>query len=172
MATYFTEEPSVGLVRYIVRIPSTLLPNGPPPSDIRGNIGAIEASDIFRMPDGTSRSKHYSNNRLLDWWYTGATGDGVGVFMVRSNHEGDSGGPFYRSLINQCGSNQEIYEIVNYGEAQTEPFRLGVLNGPYVLTFTDGSPPSLPIETRWIYRAGLDLAGWVQHRGRVSGTVR
>ncbi|MBV9085455.1 MAG: hypothetical protein JOZ62_22500 [Acidobacteriaceae bacterium] len=71
MATYFTEDPSLGLVRYIVRIPSTLLSNGPPPSDIRGNIGAIESMDIFGMPDGTTRSKHYSNNRLIDWQYTG-----------------------------------------------------------------------------------------------------
>jgi len=59
MATYFTQEPSLGLVRYIVRIPSSLLPSGPNPSDIRNNIGAIESSDIFGMSDGTTRSKHY-----------------------------------------------------------------------------------------------------------------
>jgi len=94
MATYFTQEPSLGLVRYIVRIPSSLLPNGPNPSDIRNNTGAIEVSDIFGMSDGTTRSKHYSNHWLIDWSYTGATGHNVGVFMVRSNHEGDSGGPF------------------------------------------------------------------------------
>ena len=58
MATYFTQEPSLGLVRYIVRIPSSLLPNGPNPSDIRNNTGAIEVSDIFGMSDGTTRSKH------------------------------------------------------------------------------------------------------------------
>ncbi len=33
MATYFSQEPSIGLVRFIVRIPSQLLPNGPGPSD-------------------------------------------------------------------------------------------------------------------------------------------
>ena len=39
MATYFTEEPAIGLVRFIVRIPSRLLPDGPLPSNIRGNSG-------------------------------------------------------------------------------------------------------------------------------------
>ena len=52
MATYFTQEPTIGLVRFIVRVPNNLLPNGPAPSDIRGNTGAIEASDIFGMADG------------------------------------------------------------------------------------------------------------------------
>ena len=67
--------------------------------------------------------------------------------MAHGNQEGGSGGPFYRCLINQCGTDQEIYQIVNYGEAQTEPFRVGVLNGPYILTFTDGSAPALPVDT-------------------------
>jgi len=171
MATHFTQEPSIGLVRFIVRIPSNLLPNGPGPSDIRGNVRTVEAADIFGMADGTTRSKHYSNGRLMDWAYTGATGDNVGVFMVRSNHEGDSGGPFYRSLINQCGTDQEIYEIINYGEAQTEPFRFNVLNGPYVLVFTDGSQPDPNIDTSWM--ADLELIGWVpdSDRGVVSGTA-
>lgn len=172
MATHFTQEPSIGLVRFIVRIPSQLLPNGPMPSDTRGNIGAIEASDIFRMPDGTSRSKHYSNHRLMDWAYTGATGNNVGVFMIRSNHEGDSGGPLYRSLINQAGGDQEIYEIINYGEAQTEPFRTNVLNGPYILAFTDGGPPpDTNIDTSWL--GNLGLIGWVADvgRGNIGDTV-
>jgi len=171
MATYFSQEPSIGLVRYIVRIPSILLPNGPIPSDIRGNVGIVEAQDIFRMDDGTTRSKHYSNGRLLDWSFTGATGLGVGVFMVRSNHEGDSGGPFYRCLINQCGEDQELYEIVNYGEAQTEPFRLNMLNGPYALVFTDGSEPVVPLNTAWI--SGLGLQGYVDRsdRGYAIGSV-
>jgi hypothetical protein len=96
-----------------------------------------------------SHPKHYSNQRLMDWAYTGATGNNVGVFMIRSNHEGDSGDPFYRCLINQAGVDQEIYEIINYGEAQREPFRTGVLNGPYILAFTDGPPPDTNIDTSW-----------------------
>ncbi|BCM92682.1 hypothetical protein IAD21_04564 [Abditibacteriota bacterium] len=171
MGTYFTEEPTIGLVRYIVRIPSAKLTNGPVTSDIRNNTGAVEASDVFGYANGQTRSKHYSAHRLMDFSYTGATGTNVGVFMVRSNHEGGSGGPFYRTIDNQCGDDQEIYEIVNYGEGQTEPFRFGVFNGPYILTFTDGSAPTTPIDTSWIHSTGIDatLQGWVQDRGIVTG---
>jgi rhamnogalacturonan endolyase len=173
MATYFMKEPSIGLVRFIVRIPSKLLPHGSAPSDIRNSAGAIEAADIFGMADGTTRSKHYSNHRLLDWLFTGATGTNVGVWMVRSTHEGDSGGPFYRCLINQCSNDQEIYEIINYGEAQTEAFRTNILNGPYTLEFTGGDPPATNLDFSWIERGGLNLVGWVSnaHRGAVTGTV-
>jgi rhamnogalacturonan endolyase len=170
MATYFTSEPdTLGLCRYIVRIPQAKLPNGPAPSDIRNNTGAIESGDIFGMADGTTRSKHYSNMRLKDWSHIGATGSGVGVWMLRSNHEGDSGGPFYRSLLNQCGDDQEITYIINYGEAQTEAFRTSILNGPYVLAFTNGSTPTAP-DTSWV--ADMGLTGFVgpAGRGAVSAT--
>ncbi|PTY07810.1 hypothetical protein DB347_06185 [Opitutaceae bacterium EW11] len=170
MATCFTSEPDVhGLVRYIVRIPSTLLPNGPVPSDIRNNTGAIESSDVFGMADGTTRSKHYSNMRLKDWSYIGASGPNVGVWMLRDNQEGGSGGPFYRSLLNQCGSDQEITYIVNYGEVQTEAFRLGILNH-YTLVFNDGSLPPADVDTSWF--AGMNLLGYVapEGRGAVAGT--
>jgi rhamnogalacturonan endolyase len=168
MATHFTTEPdTLGLCRFIVRVPATLLPNGPAPSDIRGNTGAIESADIFGMADGTTRSKHYSNMRLKDWSYIGATGNNVGLWIVRSNHEGDSGGPFYRSLLNQCGSDQEITYIINYGEAQTEPFRTNILNGPYTMVFTTGSPPA-SIDTSWV--ASMGLVGFVGPAGR--GAVR
>lgn len=168
MGTYFTSEPdTLGLCRYIVRIPATLLPNGPAPSDIRNNTGAIESSDIFGMSDGTTRSKHYSNMRVKDWSYIGATGSGVGVWMVRDNNEGASGGPFYRCLLNQCGGDQEITYIVNYGEVQTEAYRFGVLNA-YTLVFTTGGTPGA-IDTSWF--SGMGLSGYVaaSGRGRVSG---
>ncbi len=174
MATSFNTEPdTLGLCRYIVRIPSSLLSNGPTPSDIRNNTGAIESADIFGMADGTTRSKHYSNHRLIDWAYIGATGTNVGVYIVRDNHEGDSGGPFYRSLLNQCGSDQEITYIVNYGEAQTEAFRTNILNGPYTLVFNGGGQPATNIDYSWIDSAGLNLTNWVSNtnRGAVTGTV-
>jgi Rhamnogalacturonan lyase B, N-terminal len=44
---------------------------------------------------------------------------------MRDRNEGGSGGPFYRCLLNQFSEDQEIAYIVNYGEAQTEPFRTG-----------------------------------------------
>jgi hypothetical protein len=111
--------------------------------------------------------------RLIDWSYIGATGNNVGVFILRSNHEGDSGGPFYRSLLNQCGTDQEITYIVNYGEAQTEPFRTNILNGPYALVFTGGGLPSTNLDYSWIETAGLNLTNWIPAAGRgvVTGVV-
>ncbi len=73
MGTYFTSEPDIhGLVRYIVRIPSDLLPNGPEPSDIRNNIGAIESSDVFgqRRDAFEALLQHASQGLVLfrrDW---------------------------------------------------------------------------------------------------------
>lgn len=174
MATSFTSEPDTeGLCRYILRIPSTLLPNGPAPSDVRNHTGTLESGDIYTMADGTTRSKHYSNMRLIDWSYIGATGNNVGMFILRSNHEGDSGGPFYRSLLNQCGTDQEITYIVNYGEVQTEPFRFNILNGPYTLVFTGGGLPSTNLDYSWIETAGLNLTNWISASGRgvVTGVV-
>jgi rhamnogalacturonan endolyase len=120
------------------------------------------------MPNGETRSKHYSNIRLKDWRYFGATGPGVGLWMVRDNNEGNSGGPFYRSLINQATStNQELTYIINYGEGQTEAFRPGILN-TYTMSFTGGGAPGT-IDTSWF--AGVGMTGYVpaSARGAVAG---
>ena len=175
MATWFNVEPVTGggLCRYIVRANQTLLPNGPRPSDNTTTTYTVESGDIFGMPDGQTRSKHYSNHRLIDWFATGATGSGVGVFMLHDNQEGGSGGPFFRCLINQGSGDQEIYEIVNYGENQTESFRLNILNGLYTLAFNNGQVPAAPLDNSWLETAGLNLTGWVAatNRGVVTGTV-
>ena len=169
MGTYFTSEPStLGLARFIVRVPIAVLPNGPTPSDIRNNTGAIESGDVFGMANGETRSKHYSNIRLKDWRYFGATGPGVGLWMVRDNNEGNSGGPFYRSLINQATStNQELTYIINYGEGQTEAFRPGILN-TYTMSFTGGGAPGA-FDTSWF--DGMGMTGYVpaSARGGVAG---
>jgi rhamnogalacturonan endolyase len=169
MGTYFTTEPStLGLARFIVRVPIAALPNGPAPSDLRGTTSTVESGDVFGMPNGETRSKHYSNMRLKDWQYIGATGNNVGLWIVRDNNEGNSGGPFYRSLLNQgTSTNQEITYIVNYGEAQTETLRTGILN-TYTMMFTDGSAPAA-VDTSWM--GDLNLVGYVgaAGRGAVSG---
>jgi rhamnogalacturonan endolyase len=164
MSTYFTREPdTLNLARYIVRVPIKVLPNGPKPSDLRGSTGAIEAHDVFGMPNGETRSKHYSNSRLKDWQYFGATGSHVGMWMVRGDNEGNSGGPFYRSLLNQgTDTHQELTYIINYGEGQTEPLRTGILNS-YTLVFTHGETPTA-IDTSWF--ANMSLAGYVGPEGR------
>lgn len=169
MATRFTREPdTLNLARFILRVPIGALPDGPTPSDIRGNTGAIESGDIFGLADGQTRSKHYSNMRLKDWRHIGARGPNVGLWVVRDNNEGNSGGPFYRSLLNQgTDTNQEITYIINYGEAQTEAFRPGILNH-YTLVFTGGEKPP-EVDTAWF--SGMALEGYVgpAGRGSVSG---
>lgn len=172
MGDYFTTEPDIhGHVRYILRMQESKLPNGPAPSDLRNTTTTIESGDIFAQADGQTRSKHYSNMRLKDWSYIGATGSGAGFWVVRDNHEGGSGGPFYRSLLNQCTStDQEITYIVNYGEAKTEEFRTGILNA-YTFVATGGGTPSTSIDTSWF--ASMSLSGYVppSGRGRVTGVA-
>jgi len=169
MGTYFTSEPdTLGLARFIVRIPIASLPNGPAPSDLRGTTRTVESGDIFGMPNGETRSKHYSNMRLKDWQYIGATSPTAGVWIVRDNNEGNSGGPFYRSLLNQgTSTNQELTYIMNYGEIQTEAFRFGVLNS-YTMVFNDGSKPG-PVDTSFF--ADMNLLGYLPDsaRGIVAG---
>jgi rhamnogalacturonan endolyase len=180
MGTYFTSEPQQqALVRFIVRVPIGVLPSGTAantpgglvdgswPDDLRSTSGAIESADIFGITSGLfagqTRSKHYSNMRLKDWSYIGGTGPGVGLWITRDNQEGGSGGPFYRSLLNQITStDNEITYIVNYGEGQTEGFRFNRLNS-YTLAFTDGTPPA-PVDTSWF--SGMDLLGFVAPAAR------
>ncbi len=172
MATHFTSEPTgQALCRYILRMQRDKLDNGPIASDVKGTNGTIESGDIYGFNSthadvslrGQTRSKHYSGMRLKDWSYIGATGTNVGLWILRDNNEGGSGGPFYRSLINQGGvTNQEITYIVNYGEGQTEEFRPGILNS-YTLAFTDGTRPG-PMDTSWF--SGMGLTGYVGTSGR------
>jgi rhamnogalacturonan endolyase len=85
------------------------------------------------------------------------------MWFVRDNNEGNSGGPFYRSLLNQgTDTDQELTYIVNYGEAQTEAYRTGVLNA-YTLVFTNGATPSTP-DTSWF--SSMGLSGYVAPAGR------
>lgn len=181
MGTYFTGEPTTtSLSRYIVRVPIAALPNGSPagtpgglvdgaswPDDLRATNGAIESADIFGITSGPftgqTRSKHYSNMRLKDWAYIGGTGPGVGLWIVRDNQEGGSGGPFYRSLLNQItATNNEVTYIVNYGEGQTEGFRFNRLNS-YTLAFTNGAAPA-PVDTSWFSK--MNLLGYVAPSAR------
>ncbi|KOU59831.1 rhamnogalacturonase B precursor [Streptomyces sp. MMG1533] len=165
---------SITATRYIVRVRPGLFPNNLPDSWDARTDTVIEAQDVRRKPNGTTRSKHYSNQRVIDYDHVGWSTGKVGMWMVRSNHEKASGGPFYRSLMrHHYEDGAGLYEILYYGENQTEPMRFG-LQGPYVLAFTDGAAPSPAlrhdrIDTSWV--DGLGLAGWVGRsgRGRVAG---
>ncbi len=168
MGTVFSREPDqTELVRYIVRALKARIPNGPPQSDLKDTNRAIESGDIFGLANGETRSKHYANDRLRDWYYIGATGTNVGLWIVRGNSEQWAGGPFYRSLLNQGGStNQEITYVMHYGMAQTEAFRFNALQ-TYALVFNDGASPA-PIDTSWY--DGLGLKGWTGQAGRGAAT--
>lgn len=168
MATVFTTEPKPNFVRFIARIPRAVLPDGPVAADVSGADHLVEAHDIFGLPNGETRSKHYSNMRLKDWRFFGARGPGAGIWMVRDDNEGGSGGPFYRSLLVQgAPADQELTYIVNYGEGQTEPYRMGHPN-TYALVFTPGAAPE-PVDTSWLGRMGLEGDVPLSARGRVAG---
>ncbi|MEU7719284.1 rhamnogalacturonan lyase B N-terminal domain-containing protein [Streptomyces tibetensis] len=164
---------SVSATRYIVRVKKGAFLNDEPDSYTYAPT-TIEASDVFRKSDGQTRSKHYSGRRVMDYDHIGWSADGVGLWMVRSNHEKASGGPFYRSLLrHQSADGGGLYEILYYGQNQTEAQRFG-LQGPYVIAFTDGGAPSSALyagtlTTPWA--DSLGIAGYVPEsgRGKVAG---
>lgn len=117
----------------------------------------------------------YSNTiRNIDYDYVGKATSSVGIWLVRSNHEKASGGPFYRSLLRGCTTiAEDLYEILYYNMGTTDPQRFG-LQGPYVLSFTDGSAPNSGLFARkadWSWMDSLKITGWVPSSGRgyVSG---
>jgi rhamnogalacturonan endolyase len=164
---------SVTATRYIVRVKAGTFLNDEPDSYTYAPT-TIEAKDVFQKSDGQTRSKHYSKHRVIDYASIGWAAGGVGLWIVRSNHEKASGGPFYRSLLrHQSADGGGLYEILYYGENQTEAERFG-LQGPYVIAFTDGGAPSSSLyhdtlTTPWA--DSLGISGYVPDsgRGRVAG---
>ncbi|WP_416983059.1 rhamnogalacturonan lyase B N-terminal domain-containing protein [Streptomyces sp. T028] len=160
--------------RFIVRLKPGMFPNTGPDSWIEASDTVIEAGDVWKRADGTTHSKHYSGKRTIDYDHVGLTTGSVGLYLVRSNHEKASGGPFYRSLLRHSNDKGAgLYEILHYNQAQTEAERFG-LQGPYVLAFTDGGAPAsslfhADLDTSWV--DGLGITGWVGRagRGRVAG---
>ncbi|MFD7273436.1 rhamnogalacturonan lyase B N-terminal domain-containing protein, partial [Streptomyces mirabilis] len=164
---------SVSATRYIVRVKAGLFLNDEPDSYTYAPT-TIESADVFAKSDGQTRSKHYSKLRVIDYDYIGWTTGSVGLWIVRSNHEKASGGPFYRSLLrHQSADGGGLYEILYYGENQTESERFG-LQGPYVIAFTDGGAPSSSLyagnlATSWADSLGISGYTAASGRGRVAG---
>ncbi|WP_030602657.1 rhamnogalacturonan lyase B N-terminal domain-containing protein [Streptomyces fulvoviolaceus] len=164
---------SVASTRFILRVKAGLFLNDEPDSYTYAPT-TIEASDVFAKSDGQTRSKHYSKLRVIDYNYVGWSANGVGLWIVRSNHEKASGGPFYRSLLrHQSADGGGLYEILHYAQNQTENERFG-LQGPYVIALTDGGAPSSSLypgtlTTSWA--DSLGISGYVASggRGRVAG---
>ncbi|WP_432135747.1 MULTISPECIES: rhamnogalacturonan lyase B N-terminal domain-containing protein [unclassified Streptomyces] len=164
---------SVSATRFIVRTRPGMFLNDEPDSYTYAPT-TIEASDVFRKNDGQTRSKHYSRLRVMDYDHIGWSAGGVGLWIVRSNHEKASGGPFYRSLLrHQSADGGGLYEILYYGQNQTEAQRFG-LQGPYVIAFTDGGAPSSALfpgtlTTPWADDLGIPGYVGATGRGRVAG---
>lgn len=163
MATHITAEPTVGELRWITRLNASVLNNVPLESNTKDSIGPIESADVMGMASQHTRSKYYGNQRAMDLTLRGVTGAGVGVYMAYGNRESSSGGPFFRDIQNQSGSNTEVYNYMNSGHAQTEENRMG-LHGPYALLFTDGTTPATVPDMSWIGAQGL--TGWIGAAGR------
>ncbi|KAK7464908.1 hypothetical protein VKT23_006116 [Stygiomarasmius scandens] len=169
IGTFASAEPEVGELRLIARLNKSNLPNGIPESDVAGG-EAIEGSDVF-LVDGQTRSKFYSSVRFIEDQVHGATGNGVGAFMVipGTGYETSSGGPFFRDIDNQGSDQQEVYFYMNSNHEQTEAYRTGFF-GPYALIFTDGTPPSGDLDTSFMDDLGLEGYVAAADRGTVTGT--
>lgn len=101
--------------------------------------------------------------------YVGKSSNGVGMWMIRSNHEKASGGPFYRCLQRRADSGgEDLYDIYWYNMGHTDTERFG-LQGPSVLSFTDGGGPNTALFARnadWGWFDTLGIDGWVPAAGR------
>ncbi|CAE6475472.1 unnamed protein product, partial [Rhizoctonia solani] len=174
IGTYIAAEPTIGELRFIARLQSSVFTNSPAPSNPRGGT-AIEGSDVF-LVCGQTRSKFYSSVRFVEDQVHGISGSGVGAYMVLPGnaYETSSGGPFFRDINNQNSQSDdganEVYWYMNSNHAQTEAYRTGFF-GPYALVFTSGSAPSANLDLSFF--ADLGLKGYVaaSGRGTVTGTV-
>ncbi|KAI8931063.1 hypothetical protein NX059_012074 [Plenodomus lindquistii] len=173
------KDTSITVSRYILRIPDNIFKsNINEDTDwIPAAATVIEAGDVNGQ-DGQTWSKHYSGKkygRTMDYDYVGYTNANVGMYLLRSNHEKASGGPFFRSLVRRGGpTGPDLYDIYHYTMGHTDVMRFG-LQGPSVLHFTDnGAAPNSNLFARnanWGWFDTLEIDGWVpaSKRGAVSG---
>ncbi|WP_045737238.1 rhamnogalacturonan lyase B N-terminal domain-containing protein [Xanthomonas sp. MUS 060] len=172
MATYAPTLLPIGELRFVTRLNVDLLPNADREPD--SNVGtAIEAKDVFLLPDGRTSSKFYSARRAIDDSIHGVSGTNVAVRMWMGNREYSSGGPFFKDIATQkTVVTHELYNYMFSNHTQTESYR-GGLHGVYALLFTDGGPaPDAATDLSFV-DARLKLKGFVDNTGRgaVSGQV-
>jgi rhamnogalacturonan endolyase len=116
---------SVTVSRYIIRVPPNLFTNNRNQDTdwIPASTTTIEAGDVNKdTGTGQTYSKHYSGykyGRTMDYDFVGLTNKNVGMYMIRSNHEKASGGPFFRSLVRRGGvGGPDLYDIYHYNMGQ------------------------------------------------------
>ena len=179
MATYAPgpSAPSPGEMRFITYLNHTALPNAPAASNLIGNTGAIESTDVYGFANGQTASKYYGEYEAIDDPYHGLTGSGFGVFMNMGSRENSSGGPFFKDIDYQTTSSKntdstgwtELYNYMYSGHSQTENFRPG-LQGPYALEFTNGGQPA---SVDYSFIDALNLTGQIHAsaRGTLTGNA-
>ncbi|KAH8682255.1 rhamnogalacturonan lyase [Xylariales sp. PMI_506] len=164
---------SVTVSRYIVRFPGGIFPHSSSDADYYPSTASyIEAEDVMEDTNGYTYAKHYCGNsygRTIDYDYVGKTTGSVGMWMIRSNHEKATGGPFFRSLVRRGSDDgEDLYDIYHYNMGTTDVERFG-LQGPSVLAFTDGGTPNSALFARnadWSWFDTLGIDGWVTASGR------
>ncbi|KAL8408178.1 hypothetical protein RB594_006827 [Gaeumannomyces avenae] len=178
LATHITQEPSIGELRFLARLNANVLSGEYPFGDASttaGSSSTVEGSDVF-VVNGQTRSKFYSSTRFMDrdaqCVYGGS--DLMHVCVVVPNMESSSGGPFFRDIEsnNAGGGTTNLYNYMNSGHAQTEPYRMG-LHGPYVMSFSRSGRPTLRDTDLSFFDEIPGIQGYVPASGRgfVSGTA-
>ncbi|KAK1754283.1 polysaccharide lyase [Echria macrotheca] len=176
MATYITAEPDIGELRFIARLLPNQLPGEYPYGEVSNTNGAsstVEGSDVF-VVNGQTRSKFYSSTRFIDEDSHCVFGgnDLMHVCIMTPQQESSSGGPFFRDInSNNAGASTNLYNYMNSGHVQTEPFRTG-LHGPYLMQFSRSGIPSVKTaDVSWFGEVGV--TGFVPRSGRgvVIGTA-
>ncbi|KAM7186637.1 polysaccharide lyase [Rhypophila sp. PSN 637] len=176
MATYITQQPSIGELRFIARLLPARLPNEHPygvASNTNGASSTVEGSDVF-VVNGQTRSKFYSSSRFIDEQTHCVFGgsDLMHVCILTPQQESSSGGPFFCDIqTNNAGASTNLYNYMNSGHVQTEPYRMG-LHGPYLMQFSrSGIPRVRDVDVSWFGELGI--TGYVPDsaRGTVSGTA-
>ena len=179
LGTYISAQPSVGELRFIARLKSSVLPSEYPygkASTTTGSSSTVEGSDVF-IVNGETRSKFYSSTRWIDrdaqCVYGGSGSNEIHVCTLVSNFESSSGGPFFRDIeTNNAGAATNLYWYMNSGHVQTEAWRTNVLHGPYMMSFSrSGIPKAKSYDTSFF--SELDIKGFVPTSGRgyVKGTA-
>jgi len=178
MATYITAEPSIGELRFIARLSSSILPYEYPhgaAATTGGSSTTVEGSDVF-VVGGQTRSKFYSSERFIDedayCVYGTSSPEEIHVCMLVPQHETSSGGPFFRDInTNNGGQYTALYNYMNSGHVQTESWRMG-LHGPYSMAFSQSEIPALQT-TDLSFFSELGIQGYVpdSQRGKVRGNA-
>ncbi|WP_045757841.1 rhamnogalacturonan lyase B N-terminal domain-containing protein [Xanthomonas albilineans] len=168
MATYAPTLLPIGELRFVTRLNVNILPNADHEPD--SNVGtAIEAQDVFLLPDGRTSSKFYSARRAIEDSIHGVSGTNVAVRMWMGNREYSSGGPFFKDIATQkTVVTHELYNYMFSNHTQTESYR-GGLHGVYALLFTDGGAAPAAATDLSFVDATLKLKGFLDSTGR--GTV-